>query len=565
MACLYVRRVPILMVASFSALASGLACAAEATPLAVKIDVDVAQSTGPLPAIWRFFGADEPNYATMKDGRKLLGELGALAPDHVYFRAHNLLTSGDGTPALKWGSTDVYHEDAQGRPTYSWTILDRIFDTYRARRIRPYVEIGFMPEPLSRAPAHYATEWHPGLDFKDLGIGWTQPPKDYDKWRELVYQWARHCVERYGAAEVEQWYWETWNEANIPYWSGTEEEFFKLHDYAIDGVRRALPTARVGGYDAAGDGGKFTADWLRHITQGTNYATGKIGTPTDFLSFHSKGKPEFVDNHLRLGISNHLQTVDRAFGIIAGFPELANRPIIIGESDPDSCAACLGPQFGYRRSTLYSSYTAAVIPRLLGLAHRHGLHLDGAVTWAFEFEDQPYFVGFRSLSSNGLPLPVLNVFRLFSRMSGDQIAVASSGERPLEEITAQGVRGPNPDVSAVAARDGKKITVLVWYYFDDDVPLPDAAIDLQIRGLPVESSNAHVTQYRIDGEHSNAYTAWQRMGSPVAPNNSQYAELERAGELATMGPAGTVAVASGTTTLHVDLPRSGVALFVVEP
>ena len=189
----------------------------------------------------------------MKDGRKLIGELGALRPKQVYFRTHNLLNTGDGTPALKWGSTNVYTEDAQGRPVYDWTVLDRIFDTYVARGVRPYAQIGFMPKALSTNPEPYQHEWRPGLRYDAINAGWAFPPKDYAKWAELTYQWVKHCVERYGRAEVEQWYWEVWNEANISaYWRGSPDEFYKLHDYAIAAVRRALPTARVGGPDVAG-------------------------------------------------------------------------------------------------------------------------------------------------------------------------------------------------------------------------------------------------------------------------------------------------------------------------
>src|SRR6266568_1037187 len=99
----------------------------------VKILVDASQVKGPMRAVWRMFGADEPNFAYMKDGKTLLAELGQLRPRAVYFRTHNLLTSGDGTPALKWGSTNAYHEDERGNPVYDWTILDRIFDTYLQR------------------------------------------------------------------------------------------------------------------------------------------------------------------------------------------------------------------------------------------------------------------------------------------------------------------------------------------------------------------------------------------------------------------------------------------------
>jgi xylan 1,4-beta-xylosidase len=215
----------------------------------VTIRVDAGRPLGELVPIWRFFGGDEPNYAYMKDGRKLLGALGELEPKAVYFRTHNLLNTGDGTPALKWGSTNAYTEDAHGRPVYDWTVVDRIFDTYLERGVRPYVEIGFMPRALSTKPEPYQHEWRPGLPYGDIYTGWAYPPADYAKWGELVYRWVRHCLERYGKAEVQTWYWETWNEANIGYWQGTPEEFLKLHDHTIAAVRRALPAARVGGPD----------------------------------------------------------------------------------------------------------------------------------------------------------------------------------------------------------------------------------------------------------------------------------------------------------------------------
>jgi hypothetical protein len=94
---------------------------APATPIPVTIAVDAAKTAGPLRPIYRFFGADEPNYAYMKDGRKLLKDIGSLGAPQEYFRTHGLLMTGDGTPALKWGSTHAYTEDATGKPAYSWT------------------------------------------------------------------------------------------------------------------------------------------------------------------------------------------------------------------------------------------------------------------------------------------------------------------------------------------------------------------------------------------------------------------------------------------------------------
>jgi len=534
-------------------------------PFPVTIQVDAAKSLGELKPIWRYFGADEPNYATMKDGQKLIGELGEMAPKQVYFRAHNLLTSGDGTPALKWGSTNAYTEDAEGKPIYDWTITDRIFDSYLARGVRPYVQLGFMPEALSIKPQPYRHHWTPKSKYEEIYLGWTYPPKDYAKWGELCYQWARHCVEKYGREEVETWWWELWNEPNIGYWRGTPEEFFKLYDYSVAGVRRAIPNARIGGPETAGGpGGPFLGRFLDHCLHGTNAATGQTGTPIDLIAFHAKGQPKFVDDHVRLGISNQLRDIDRAFAVVAKYPEFKKTPIVIGESDPDGCAACQGPQLGYRNTTMYSSYTAAAFARKHDLAARHGVNLEGALTWAFEFEDQPYFAGFRVMASNGLTLPVFNVFRMMSKMGAERVPAVSDGAADLDAMIKDGVRG-KPDVGALASRDARKVTVLAWHYHDDDVAGPDAAVTLSLEGLGIKTGKARLTQYRVDTTHSNAYTAWQKLGSPAAPTPAQYKALEAASQLATLeGAPSTIAVTDGRATLPITLPRQAVSLVVIE-
>lgn len=528
------------------------------SPEAVQIRVDAAHAKGEFIPAWRFFGADEPNYATMTNGEKLLHELGSLAPDRVYFRAHNLLTSGDGTPALKWGSTGVYTEDTEGNPQYHWSILDNIFDTYRRNRVRPYVEIGFMPEALSTKPQPYQHHWGPHAKYDEIFTGWAYPPKDYDKWSELVYQWVSHCVERYGRAEVEQWYWEVWNEPNIGYWRGTPQEFLKLHDYAIAGVKRALPTARVGGADSAGSGGLFTRNFIEHCLRGKNFATGKPGTPLDFVSFHAKGSPSEIDGHVRMGIGAHLRAIEDGFRIVASYPELKNTPIVIGESDPEGCAACQGPSMAYRNGTMYSCYTAASVAREYELAEQRGVNFQGALTWAFEFENQPFFAGFRSLASNGIDKPVLNVFRMFSLMGGQRLDVTSSHGLLLADILRHGVRG-QADISALATLGTNELCVMAWHYHDDDLPAPDMPVEVTVAGLTT-TKPVKVQHFRIDHDHSNAFAAWQKMGSPQQPSPAQYAELEAAGGLQELAPPQTMAVNDGNLLLKFSLPRQAVSL-----
>ena len=369
-------------------------------------------------------------------------------------------------------------------------------------------------------------------------------------------------MERYGNAEVDKWYWEVWNEPNISYWRGSRAEYFKLYDYAVDGVRRALPTARVGGPETAGGGGEFLREFLNHCAHGSNHVTGKIGSPLDFISFHAKGSPDFTNGHVRMGMADQFRAMNDAFALIASFPEFKRTPIVIGESDPEGCAACKGSQDGYRNGTMYSSYTAASFPREFGIAERYGVNLEGALTWAFEFEDQPPFAGFRQLASDGLDLPVLNVFRMFAKMSGRRLAIESSAGLNADQIRARGVRG-NPDVSALASLDRNKLTVLVWHYHDVDVPGPDANVDLALDNLPIATGNAKVTQYRVDADHSNSYAAWLKMGSPLPLSDEEYSELEKAGQLVALEPQKSVRVEDGKVDLMFPLPRQAVSLLVL--
>ncbi|MBS1810744.1 MAG: beta-xylosidase [Acidobacteria bacterium] len=530
----------------------------------ITIRVDAAKPKGPMKPIWSWFGYDEPNYTYMKDGKKLLSELAALSPTPVFVRTHNLLTTGDGKAALKWGSTNAYTEDAQGKPIYDWTIVDRIFDTLLKRKMKPLVEIGFMPEALSVKPQPYKHSWGIGQTYNTVFTGWAHPPRDYAKWSELVFQWVKHSVQKYGRAEVESWWWELWNEPDIGYWQSTPEEYFKLYDYTADAVKRALPTARIGGPHVTGPLGartqKFLRDFLEHCARGKNAATGKTGTPVDYIGFHAKGVPRVIEGHVQMGINSQLKAISNAFEIVASFPEYRDTPLVIGESDPEGCAACSSrvyPQNGYRNGTMYSSYTAAQIARTYELADLHGVNILGSVTWAFEFEDQPYFDGFRDLATNGIDKPVLNVFRMLGKMGGERLTVESTGALKLETIRDQSVRG-KPEVNALASRQNRSVAVLIWNYHDDDLPAPPSEVEVLIDGLPKGRPLLH--HYRIDAEHSNSYEVWKKLGSPQQPTPAQYKQLERAGQLQLLASPQRQQVTDGKLAVKFSLPRQGVSL-----
>jgi xylan 1,4-beta-xylosidase len=537
-------------------------CRAQEMAQNTLIKVQADQPDGPMIPIWNYFGYDEPNYTYAPHGKKLLGELVALSPAPVYVRVHNLLTTGDGSSSLKWGSTNVYAEDAAGKAVYSWTILDRIFDAFHSAGIKPLVEIGFMPESLSTHPQPYRHNFPQGSVF----TGWAYPPKDYQKWSELVFQFVRHLRERCGGAEVKSWLWEVWNEPDIAYWQGTPEEFFKLYDYSIDAVLRALPEARVGGPDSTGPANPKAAEFLRsfldHCAHRPNYLTGRIGSRLDFIAFHPKGSPVWQGDHVVMGIARQLASIAAGFKIVKSFPEWRDTPIILGESDPEGCAACSArsnPQNGYRNGALYAAYTAEALNATYALAASEKIRLAGSVSWSFEFEDQPFFEGFRELATNGVDKPVLNAFRMFGLMGTDRVKVSSSGALPIELVLTSGVR-QQPDISAVATSKNHDLEIMVWNYHDEDVDFPAAPIDLAITGLPDSVHLALVEHFRIDAHHSNAFTAWKQMGSPQSPSPEQFEQLQSAGQLQLLTSPAWIPIEHSEARLQFTLPRQGLSL-----
>jgi xylan 1,4-beta-xylosidase len=528
----------------------------------VDIQVHADQPDGSLPPIWNYFGYDEPNYTYAPNGKKLLGELAALSPAPIHVRVHNLLTTGDGSASLKWGSTNVYTEDPRGNPVYDWVILDRIFDTFMALHIKPLVEVGFMPEALSTNPVPYRHSFPQGSVF----TGWAYPPKDYQKWADVVFHFVTHLRDRYGDEETKTWLWEVWNEPDIGYWKGTPEEFLKLYDFSAAAILEALPGASVGGPDTTGPASENAAEFLRrfleHCAHEPNFRTGKVGSPLNFITFHPKGAPEWRRDHVQMGIARQLASIEQGFKIAASFPEWRQTPVILGESDPEGCAACSArsnPENAYRNGALYASYTAETLSTLYDLSRREHINFAGAVTWSFEFEDQPYFEGFRELATNGLDKPVLNAFRMFGLLGGGRLKTDSSAALPTDEVLRAGVLG-QPDIRAIAAHKDHEVEILIWNYHDVDLPADAAKINLAVSGLPANASPALLEHFRIDSAHSNAFAAWKEMGSPQSPTAHQYELLEGAGQLQLLASPSFIRIEHGAVHLQFTLPRQGLSL-----
>lgn len=534
---------------------------------ALQVRVHASEPTGPYIPIWNNFGADEPNFLYAPNGKELLGELAALSPVPVYFRTHNLLTTGDGSGSLKWGSTNVYTERPDGTPVYDFAITDRIFDALTGAHVRPLVEIGFMPEALSVHPEPYRHNFPNG----DVFTGWSYPPKDevaWKKWSALVAAYATHMKQRYGT-QTDTWLWEVWNEPDIAYWHGTAAEYDRLYDVTAAAIRQVLPEARIGGPEATGvsdHSEPFLRQFLEHCAHGVNAATGGAGAPLDFISYHPKGHPTFVDGHVVMSMATQLRAVERGMKVIASYPEWKHTPIVLGESDPEGCGACERSQNGYRNKPLYGASVTEATMRTYELARQYGLTVEGSVTWAFEFENQPLFAPLRALATDGVDKPVLNAFRLMGLLGGGPgahgalgqwVQTESSGALPLAQVAAESVTQA-PDVNAVATRNGTEVDVLLWNYHDADVEAPAAQVNLAIDGL--KGNEATVSEFRMDAAHSNAYRVWQQMGSPARPSAEEMSKLRAAGSLEETPHDQRVVLEGGTATIKLDVPRQGVVL-----
>ena len=531
----------------------------------VTINVHLDQPVGPLTSIYSWFGYDEANYTTATHGRELLKELHDLSPVPVYIRVHHLLTSGDGRAELKFSSTNIYREDAQGKPVYDFAILDGIFDTYKSAGVRPMVELGFMPSDLAADLPDRHEPYQVHFPQSTVSGKSNNPPKDYSKWRDLVRVMTAHLAERYGKDEVLRWYFEVWNEPDIDYWHASPEDYWKLYDYAVAGVRGALPDAKVGGPATTSPRSEranlFLKNFLEHVNSGKSAADGG-SVPLDFISFHAKGSPKIDSGRVTMGLNRELADVDRGFALVASFPRFKHLPIILSEADPEGCAACsskMNPANNYRNGTLYPAYTAAAYKALLELNDRHAVNLISMLSWSFEFEDKDYFEGFRSLATNGVDKPVLNLFRMLGLMSGDRVKTTSTGAVPLGTLLSTGVREA-PDVDVLASRAPHQASILVWNYHDVDAPAPPAPTSVIVEGIPAGVDRVLLTQYRIDRTHSNAYTAWQQLGSPQHPDAAQYAQLRAAGQLQLLTSPTWVEVHNGKLELPTDMPRQSVAL-----
>ena len=546
----------------------------------VTVRVDCGAPQGPLRRIWTSFGFDEINWTATPAGKRHLKSIAAFAEAPYYVRSHYIFNSGIGWSLPHWGSGNVYHEDAAGRPFYDFSIADQVYDAVVHAGHRPLVELAFTPRALvpEGADTTFAyepspTQWSP----YEAGL-WAMPPKDYDRWGGLVRALVEHCAGRYGAEHVRGWLWELWNEPDILYWRGTAEQFHALYDVTAAAVKAALPGASVGGPATTGDlgpgrrGNEFLRGFLAHCA--------RRRTPLDFVSFHTKGArftPWRVYGPLggpaptRQSPSTlkMLREVRAALEAVSAHPEFRDLPCIVDECDasvPAHWGIYDNANFAYRNTEYFAVFQCKLMKKLLDLDGRGGARVHQATTWSFYFEGERFFEGTRSLfTAAGIEKPVLNAYRMLARLGDTRLAAASTHAWPLEGLDG-GEAGMPEEVDALAAAGPERVGILLWRHADDQYATDARAteVTLRIERLPFRGKVA-LTHWRIDAAHSNSHAVWRAQGEPQDPADAQLLAIRTRQGLERLEADRRDSVVDGALTVRVSLPLPSVSLVEVRP
>ena len=539
----------------------------------VQVKVDAAKWAGNLSHNWNYVGYDECNYTHSPGGIELIKKFGNLEKPY-YMRAHHMLCTGTCHGHYKWGSTNVYNEDENGKAVYDFSVIDKMCDIWLNNNCKPFFEIGFTPMGL--ADMSDIEDRHRQLYNEYKRIGWSRPPKDYDKWYDLIRALIVHLLGRYGQAELESWYFEMWNEPDADYyWKSNVEEFCKLYDYTEAAVHDACPSLRFGGPATCGTPEKdgraatFLRKFLGHTKSGKNYRSGASGTRLDFTSFHAKGGGYSFTTNKTLGKTPSVKVlVDQvrlSCGIIKeyGYGDLE---CILSEADPDGWAAggrFDNPAFNFRNTSYYASYVASAYKQLRDLEDELKMDIR-PLAWAFMFEGERCFEGTRTFSTQGIDKAVFNLFKLYAKLGSQLLGLSSTACKDLQKYKDFWGTGEGAEIDGWATLSGtKSVEALIYCHqdsWDTDVLYP---VEFSAENLPFKGPYK-ITHYRIDGDHSNAYAEWQRQGRPDWPDASQYEAIKARSALELLEPLHTVVPLDGKLKLSFDMPVQSVSLIIIE-
>ena len=538
-----------------------------------RVTIDATAVGEPLERVWASFGYDELNWTATPRGRANMSALRTIFGGPAVVRAHNLLTSGSGRGLPHWSSGNVYHEDARGRPVYDWSQIDPVFDVWAENDLVPLVELGFCPVQLSR-PSTRTFHAMPSSYGEYENWGWASPPKDMQRWGSLVEAVVGHLARRYGTQRVSGWYWELWNEPDISYWQGSVDEYCHLYDVTVAAARRSLPGARMGGPATTDRGGEFLARFLEHCLGRAHGAQGQSPGPPDFVSFHTKGAPQFERTYGVIGpdgvvgdenrspsTQKMLRDIKVNLDIVRSHASLAGTPVFVDECDPgvpSHMGVFDNKNYAFRNTEYYAVFQLQLMAALLEGEPEGQRGVSLATAWAWYMEGDRYFEGTRSFfTASDIPLPVTNAYRMLamlgSEMLGTQVEQAS-GDAP----------SPGQVGALSTVRSDGAVVAIVWHHNDDQYVRGLGKVELEFSGLRCAGRSVRLREYLVDAQHSNSHTAWLELGSPQYPSASEIETVRNRASL-DMVREETLDACPGTLRREVALRCPGAVLIEVAP
>jgi xylan 1,4-beta-xylosidase len=463
-----------------------LACLMGASPEAraqVRTNADVivvnaGAPSHPFPHFWeKMFGSGRAILSLRDSYRRDLREVKQIT-DFQYVRFH----------AIFHDEVGVYDEDSQGRPIYNFSYVDQIYDGVLANGVKPFVELSFMPKKLAAKDTLHAFWYKQNIS----------PPKDWSKWDALITAFTKHLIERYGSDEVQQWYFEVWNEPNIDFWAGDPKQasYWELYDHTASAIKGVNPGLRVGGPATAQ--AAWVDAFIRHAAQNN--------VPVDFVSTHVYGNDQARDVIATDENIPRDKMVCRAVMKVHDqikASSMPNLPLIWSEynasykNEPDvTDSIYMGP------------WLADTIRQCDGL-------VDILSYWTFSdvFEEQgivqtPFYGGFGLIAVDDIPKPSYNVFKLLHQLGDQRIDL-------------------NSDSALLTRRNDGTLVLALWDYAPPDQTGSPKTFTLRFQNA--EAKLALIS--RVDRDHGDVHPAYKKMGSPRYPTRIQIEELRRAAEL----------------------------------
>ncbi|MFA5293620.1 MAG: xylan 1,4-beta-xylosidase [Phycisphaerae bacterium] len=472
-----------------------------------KIKIPAKSSTKFKDNWKRCVGTGRMGLALQKEYQDLL----SIVQEHIgfdYLRGHGLLTDDMG----------IYRDKKDVGPVYNFTYLDRVFDSFLSQKIKPFVELGFMPNDLAG-----------GNQTVFYWKGNVTPPKDYGLWRNLIKTLVRHLIYRYGVKEVRNWPFEVWNEPDLAiFWQNADQkEYFKLYRETALAIKEVDSAICVGGPATCPGAIKWIGDFLAMCD--------KEKAPVDFVSQHSYCA-KAADKGPELVYQNLLPNVH----LLNQFSE--SRGHIIKSVYPDDMPLHIteyNTSYNPRCPVHDTAYNAAFLGRTLS---EGGDYADSFSYWTFcdvfEEEDVPqsqFHGGFGLVGLNGVVKPTFHLFAFFARLGSEQLY------RDNDMI--------------VTRRDDGSIAIVAWNPVAEKRDGFKRQFEMEI---PLSFGEVLIKQQTVDEENGNAWNAWRTMGRPRYPDKRRIETLKQAAT-----PAMTVKrqqIHNGMLNLSFSLNKNGICL-----